>query len=152
MDFEIIAFLVAIGILTWGILTRIQNRTKQPKESSLSKASSQYSSREYASNIRSYSNERIDIMVKGIWAEKSRIQAFHALEYDDILYLEFDPYNPYDKNAIAVKSKSGDMLGYIERNRRKVIKTLKENPNNLAFIIEKDQFHRISNSNEYTLY
>lgn len=151
MDQEsVVIILIVIGVITWSLLGRrgTSKRKKQQKSTIKPFKKSEVLSSEYARNIYSYSGERVDLIVKGIWADRNRVNAFRNLSWNSILRLEFDFNNAYDKNAIAVKSERGEMLGYIERNRRKVIKTLKENPNNLAFIREKDQFYSQKNQRE----
>ncbi len=79
--------------------------------------------------------------MRGIWAEKERINTFNSLSFEDLLHLELQPHNAYDKNALAVKTKNGQLIGYIPRNRRKLILTIKSNPTNIAFIHEKATFY-----------
>ncbi|NJB87822.1 hypothetical protein GGR26_003608 [Lewinella marina] len=85
-------------------------------------------------NVGVYKSAKISYDVKGIWAEEARIRAFNKLDQNDVLILEFEPDNAYDENALAVKTKEGVKLGYIEKNQRKLIKTLDQNPCNFATI------------------
>lgn len=100
--------------------------------------------------IKPYVREKLYFYVKGIWAENERLDTFYSLSFEDLLHLELQPHNPYDKNALAVITTQGKMIGYIQRNRRKLIRTIKTNPNNIAFIHEKEVF--FSNKRQKQIY
>ncbi len=63
--------------------------------------------------------------------------AFDEVEKGDLVSVEFENDNPFDKNALAVFTTSNKLLGYIPRNQRKLIKTLRANPITLGFVIDK---------------
>lgn len=91
--------------------------------------------------IKPYIQEKIYHNVVGIWANRSSIAEFKRIENDRLVDIRFESNNPYDKNALAVFSKRGVHLGHIRRNQRKLILTLRQNPNVLAHIIDHDEFY-----------
>lgn len=101
--------------------------------------------------ITPYEREAIELEVKGIFAERSRIRLYHKLEIGDEVVFEFEPYNAYDKNAIAVYAKRGGMVGYLPRNRRKVIKTLKSGSNYMAVVEWKGDRDGKTRNDNYNL-
>jgi rRNA-processing protein FCF1 len=86
--------------------------------------------------IKPYVKQMVLIELVGV---KYRIEAKKGLEINSELILKYEVDNEYDKNAIAVFRKDTDILiGYLPRNQRKIILTLKENPNYLAILRTKN--------------
>lgn len=88
-----------------------------------------------------FEREHVYFNVRGIWAHKSNIRAFRRLEVGQILNLVFEYDNKYDKNALGVENSDGQMLGYIPRNRRKLLKTLRRYPETIVQVNELDEFY-----------
>jgi len=99
--------------------------------------------------IKPYKGKKVSLDVKGIFAENSRIRLFRQIEIGDRVKLEFEGNNEYDKNAIGVYTLNGRMLGYLPRNRRKVIKTLRLNPNAIALVGQKGDLDGYIRKNTY---
>ncbi len=74
--------------------------------------------------------------MKGIGFDNNT-DAFDEVEKGNLAFVKFENNNPYDKNALAVFTNSNKLLGDIPRNQRKLIKTLRDNQNNLALIMDK---------------
>lgn len=89
------------------------------------------------------------VMVQGIFAEKSRIRAFNGMAVGEEVKLAFEPDNPYDRNAIAVLTFSDEMLGYLPKNQRKLIKTLKSNPEYHAEVSYKNDYYDDGSDKHY---
>ena len=136
----ILAILVILGMFQSGSKNTSVNNTSNRTQKSATITKHRNSPKRGYKNIGTYVKEELVFNVKGIWAEKDRIEAFRKLDDLDVLFLEFESNNEYDENALAVKTESGRMIGYIERNQRKLIKTINQNPNNIATINEKSEF------------
>lgn len=66
-----------------------------------------------------------------------RTDVFSELKEGEQLIVRFDSSNEHDKNAIGVYTKTGKLAGYISRNQRKIINTLRANANITALVIDK---------------
>lgn len=88
------------------------------------------------SEIRKFESEKLFFKLKGV-AYDNRTDAYDEVETGDIVFTRFDYNNKHDKNALGVYTKSGKLLGYIERDQRRLIKTLRNNPSSLTYIAEK---------------
>ena len=49
-----------------------------------------------------------------------------SLEDNQVLILELDPENQYDKNAIKIKTKSNKMIGFVPKEFNEAEKSLKK--------------------------
>lgn len=70
----------------------------------------------------------------------------------DIVNIKFDTSNTYDKNAIGAYTPDGKLLGYLPRNQRKIIKTLRENETCLAMIVSKIRKKPLKHSKYENIY
>src|SRR5687767_4114861 len=126
----ILLFIVAIGSLA-------KNSTPKSKKSSFP-------------NIKPYIRSKLNYNVKGIWAESSTITEFRKLHIGDIVLIKFDENNKFDTNALGVYSKQGNLLGYIEKNQRKLINSFRENVPYLAKVVDHEEF--FSNPRQLMVY
>lgn len=141
--------LFGVFFLIFFVSKRYNNRSKKKLNSYSSKTPAKSRKKK---SIKPYKNEVIYLEVKGVFAERSRIKVHNQIMPGDQVRLEFEPYNEYDKNAIGVYNMKGDQLGFLPRNQRKVIKTLKENSNYLAFIEWKsDRYSEKHNKHFYNV-
>jgi hypothetical protein len=125
--------IIIIGLVIIGIyfLSRGQSSNKQ-----ISNNDSEPKEKRVYSEIRKYERERLFYKLKGV-AFENRTDAYDEVESGVIVHVRFDNNNKFDKNAIGVYTESGKLLGYIERDQRRLIKTLRDNPNNLGYVAEK---------------
>lgn len=106
-----------------------RNEKKQPQQFDLS-----YVPTRKNKPIGTYQNEKLMIDLAGV---HYRTDVFSELKEGDQLIVRFDAENEHDKNAIGVYTKAGKLAGYIPRNQRKIIKTLRTNANITALVIDK---------------
>lgn len=122
-----IIIMAVIAILAVYLFNR--NEKKQPEELDLP-----YVPTRKNRPIGTYQNEKVMIDLAGV---HYRTDVFSELKEGDQLAVRFDTQNEHDKNAIGVYTKAGKLAGYIPRNQRKIIKTLRTNPNITALVIDK---------------
>lgn len=85
--------------------------------------------------LKPYTKSVIEVELVGV---QNRIEAKQGLNLNSELDVKFEVKNPRDKNALAVlRRDNGELIGYIPRNQRKLVKTLRENPNCLAILKAK---------------
>lgn len=125
--------------MTWAIiiLLLIVFATVSGSGSAQTKPKKVYSAN---SSIKPYVDSKVYFNVKGIWAQESRIKEFRKLQIGDILYIHIDEQNEYDINALGVYTREGVLLGYIKRNQRKLIKSVRENIPRLVKVIDHEEF------------
>lgn len=88
------------------------------------------------SEIKKYNREKLFYHLKGV-AFDNKSEAFDEVETGDLVFVQFDNKNEFDKNALGVYTAKGKLLGYVERGQRRLIKTLRDEPNNLSYVAEK---------------
>jgi hypothetical protein len=120
----VIAFIVVVVMAF--VLSKNNNTTEK-------KETPKQQKRNYA-GVGVYSTEKISIELAGV---HFRLDVFNEVKVNQLLMIRFDANNEYDKNAIGAYTKNGKLLGYIPRNQRKIIKTLRENPNAFGVIHAK---------------
>jgi hypothetical protein len=90
------------------------------------------------SGIGTYSRERLKIELTG---GNHYAETINTLANYTELIVKFEPNNAFDKNAICCYTLDGRKVGYIPRNQRKIIKTLRENPNCYAYLYGKRKYN-----------
>lgn len=125
--------IIIIALVVIGIFYLSKGQSSNPQTS---KRDEEPREKRTYSEIRKYDREKLFYKLKGV-AFDNRTDAYDEVETDDLVFVRFDNNNEYDKNALGVYTESGKLLGYIERDQRRLIKTLRDNPNNLSYVAEK---------------
>lgn len=129
--------IIIIGIIGVLIYFFSQGQSKSTKTSAYGQGiESETKQTRHYSDIRKYEREKLNYKLKGV-AFDNRTEAYDEVETGDIVSVRFDDNNQYDKNALGVYTQTRKLLGYIEKDQRILIKTLRDNPNNLCYINEK---------------
>lgn len=126
-----IVLLVVIIIISLYLLGKRSN-----KHRSVIVESSSLNPKRKNSGVGRYEREKMRLELSGV-SYDNRPHIWENINSDDILYLKFDLNNKFDQNAIGAYTTQGELLGYLPRNQRKVIKTLRENSNHLAVVYRK---------------
>lgn len=121
--------IIIVAAIVVAVYVFSRNEKKQPEQ-----LDSPYLPTRKNKPIGTYKNEKLIIDLAGV---HYRTDVFNELNEGDQLIVRFDTENEHDKNAIGVYTKAGKLTGYIPRNQRKIIKTLRTNPNITALIIGK---------------
>jgi len=124
---------IAIGVLYFFYNYGQENAKQQTDYSKNSDDSDYPKQKRNYSEIAVFDRAIYEGSLKGV-AFGNKSDAFDAVEVGDDVSVLFDSYNQYDKNALGVYIKGGKLLGYIEKDQRRLIKTLRNNPNHLAYI------------------
>jgi hypothetical protein len=70
-----------------------------------------------------YKNKRLTIELKGVGPYYDREEAFDSVDEGDEIFLDWDPDNEYDNDAIGCYNEEGDLIGYLPSGRQKIIET-----------------------------
>ena len=97
----------------------------------------------------SYKNKVLYLDVVGIYADRSRRNQFKLLDNNSKLYLEPEPNNKYDKNAIKVINyETKKQIGYLEKGQSKLLNTLELNRDYFISVLGKEQYYSESKQDE----
>lgn len=130
-------YIIVIGVAAIAIYFFLQGQSKSNKSVPyVQNNEPEERQKRHYSEIRKYERERLFYKLKGV-AFDNRTEAYDEVEMEDIVLVRFDNNNQYDKNALGVYTNNGKLLGYIERDQRRLIKTLREDPQSLCYIREK---------------
>lgn len=84
-----------------------------------------------------YEKHKENFQLMGVGFDTKRIKTFNEISEGETVFVKFEPDNIADKNALGVYTNKGDLIGYLPRNQRKLIKTLKKNDSCFARISYK---------------
>ena len=138
----ILFFLFLVGFPVGTIIYLSFKETNNSSESSTK-------SKPNKSIPNSYKNKVLYLDVVGVFAERSRKNQFKLLDNNSILYLEPEPNNRYDKNAIkGLNYDTKKQNGYLEKGQSKLLNTLQSNENYFISVSSKEQYYSESKQDE----
>ena len=81
----------------------------------------------------------IKFFARGLrYLPSASVERILKLEKDELLYLEPEPDNPHDSNALILRTKNNDKVGYCPRYLNSdFLVLLKENPNHVQVRVER---------------
>jgi hypothetical protein len=92
-----------------------------------------YKSSDDPDNI--YTNKKMTIEVVGVGDYFDRGEAYDGINKNDVVLVYWDRDNEHDEDAIGVYTVSNELVGYLPRNRQKIINTLLYHPSDIFAIV-----------------